>query len=75
MGLVDRITRLVIAIALVIFYLTGFIGGTGGVVLLAFAIIFALTSLVSVCPLYLPFGLSTLNNKTKNESNYTVVKK
>jgi hypothetical protein len=34
-------------------------------VLLAIAGVFILTSLISVCPLYLPFGISTLKKEGK----------
>ena len=68
MGSADRIIRVMIAAIFVTLYFTGTIAGTLGIVLIALSVIFVLTSLVSVCPLYLPFGLSTLRRKmtTKN---------
>ncbi len=68
MGSADRIIRVMIAAIFVTLYFTGVIAGTLGIVLIALSVIFVLTSLVSVCPLYLPFGLSTLRRKmtTKN---------
>ncbi|NOT73451.1 MAG: DUF2892 domain-containing protein [Cyclobacteriaceae bacterium] len=63
MGSVDRIIRLIIAAVVVALYYTGTITGTLGIVLMVLAAVFVLTSLVSVCPLYLPFGLSTLMRK------------
>lgn len=59
MGNTDRLIRVIIAIVVAILYFTGKISGTLGIVLLALAVIFVLTSLISFCPLYLPFGLST----------------
>ncbi|HWA36064.1 MAG TPA: DUF2892 domain-containing protein [Cyclobacteriaceae bacterium] len=59
MGSADRIIRSLIAAVLVAFYFTGIISGTMGLVLVVLAAVFVLTSLVSFCPLYLPFGLST----------------
>ena len=59
MGTVDRVVRILIAVAVAVLYFTGQIGGTLAAVLGALAAIFVLTSLVGSCPLYLPFGLST----------------
>jgi hypothetical protein len=63
MGSFDRIIRVIMAGVVVILYFTNVISGTVALVLLALAVVFVLTSLVSVCPLYLPFGLSTLRKK------------
>lgn len=38
---------------------TGTVSGTLGIVSLVLGVVFALTAAVSICPLYLPFGLST----------------
>ena len=65
MGNLDRILRLVVAAVIAILYFTNTISGTVAVVLGVLAIIFALTSTISFCPLYLPFGLST---RPKNEA-------
>ncbi|MCB0495872.1 MAG: DUF2892 domain-containing protein [Cyclobacteriaceae bacterium] len=59
MGGADRVIRIVIAIILGVLYYQGIVTGTLGIVLLVVAVVFALTSLVSFCPLYLPFGMST----------------
>lgn len=59
MGTADRIVRILIAIAIAILYFTNVISGIWGIVLLIVGIIFLLTSLVSFCPLYLPFKLNT----------------
>lgn len=59
MGMTDRIIRLIAAVVLVTLYFTGVLSGTLGLVAVIAAVIFLLTSLVSICPLYLPFGLST----------------
>lgn len=63
MGSADRVIRVIIAAFIIGLYYTGIISGTWGLVLIALAVIFVLTSLVSFCPLYLPFGLSTLRKK------------
>lgn len=59
MGAIDRAIRTMIAAVLVILFMTNVITGTLAIILLALAIIFLLTSLISTCPLYLPFGIST----------------
>lgn len=63
MGNVDRAVRVVIAILIAVLYFTGTVSGTLGIVLLALAGIFVLTSFVSFCPLYAPFGISTCKTK------------
>lgn len=63
MGSADRIIRTIIAAIIAVLYFTNTITGTLGLVLLVLAAIFLLTSLVSFCPLYLPFGLSTCRSK------------
>lgn len=59
MGSTDRIIRIIIAAIIAVLYFTGIIGGTIGLVLLILGGVFLLTSLITFCPLYLPFGLST----------------
>ncbi len=63
MGSVDRTVRFLIAALIAGLYFTNVLTGTLGIILLVVAVIFALTSLVSFCPLYAPFGLSTCNSK------------
>ena len=59
MGTIDRVIRVVIALTVGGLYLMGLISGTVALILGILAVVFVLTSLVSTCPLYLPFGLST----------------
>ena len=63
MGNADRIIRIIVAVIIVALYFTNVISGTIGIILLVAAGIFVLTSLVSFCPLYAPFGLSTCKTK------------
>lgn len=63
MGSIDKIVRVFIAIVILVLYLTDVITGTLGIVLLILAGVFVLTSLVSFCPLYAPFGISTCKKK------------
>jgi hypothetical protein len=59
MGNTDRIVRVVIAAVIAILFFAKVITGTLGIILLALAGIFVLTSVVSFCPLYAPFGIRT----------------
>ena len=59
MGNTDRIIRVAIAAVIAVLFFTNVISGVLGIVLLVLAGVFVLTSLVSTCPLYMPFGLST----------------
>ena len=63
MGIIDITVRLVIAALVIVLYFTQVITGIVGIILLILAGIFILTSLFGVCPLYLPFGISTRNKK------------
>lgn len=63
MGSADRIIRLVLAAVIAVLYFTNTVPGMLGLVLLVLAVVFALTSFVSFCPLYAPFGLSTCARK------------
>ena len=59
MGLIDRIIRILIAVVVAILYFTDVIQGTPGIVLLVLSGILTLTSIIGLCPLYMPFGIST----------------
>jgi len=59
MGTVDKVIRILVAVVVVILYFTHVITGVLAIILLAVAAIFVVTSFLSFCPLYLPFGLST----------------
>lgn len=63
MGSADRIIRVIIAAIIGILYFTGTISGTIGIVLLVLAGVFVLTSMISFCPLYAPFGIKTCPTK------------
>lgn len=65
MGSVDKLIRVLIAVVIAVLYYLGEIEGTLALVLLAFSVIFLLTSLVSFCPLYTIFGISTHKKEAK----------
>jgi len=59
LGSTDKMVRIIIAIVIAILYFTNVIAGALGIILLILAAVFVLTSLISFCPLYFPFGIST----------------
>ena len=59
MGTIDKGIRLVLALLFVVLNLTHVTTGVLGVVLLVLAIVFAVTSYIGFCPLYLPLGINT----------------
>ncbi len=63
MGSADRIIRVLIAAVVIALYFAHIINGTAAAVLLALAGVFLLTSFISTCPLYLPFGINTRGKK------------
>lgn len=63
MGSTDKIIRIIIAVVIAALYFGNIITGTLGLVLLVLAGVFVLTSVISFCPLYAPFGFSTCNTK------------
>ncbi len=67
MGSTDKVIRLVLAALFIVLYVTGYVTGTWGIVLLVLAGIFILTSLITFCPLYWPFGISTRSKKESKQ--------
>jgi len=63
MGTIDKTVRIVLAIVAVVLFFTHVVSGVLGIVLLVLAGIFVLTSLISFCPLYWPFGINTGKKK------------
>lgn len=58
-GMADKTIRFALAAIVGVLYYANVINGTLAIVLAALAIVFALTSFISFCPLYLPFGINT----------------
>jgi drug/metabolite transporter superfamily protein YnfA len=63
MGTIDRVFRVIVAIVIIALFFTHVITGTLGIVLMALGGVFLLTSFISTCPLYMPFGISTKGKK------------
>lgn len=59
MGTIDRVIRILVAVVVLVLYFTHVISGTLAIILLALSAVFIVTSFLSFCPLYFPFGLST----------------
>lgn len=66
MGSPDRIIRVLLAVVFVALYFGNVVTGNWGIVLLVLAGVFAATSLVGFCPLYVPIGLNTCATKDKD---------
>ncbi len=65
MSSADRIIRVIIAAVIAGLFFTNIITGTVGIILMVLAAVFVLTSLVSFCPLYALFGISTCRVEEK----------
>ncbi|MFH4967421.1 DUF2892 domain-containing protein [Gaetbulibacter sp. M240] len=65
MGVADKAIRVLIAIVIAALYYFNVIEGTLAYVLMALALIFLITSFISFCPLYKPFGISTNKSEEK----------
>jgi hypothetical protein len=59
LGTVDRVIRILVAVAIAVLFFTNVITGTLGIILLALAVVFVLTSLISFCPIYWTVGFNT----------------
>lgn len=59
MSSADKIIRLIISAIMVILYFTDIVEGIVGMILLILAAVFTVTSIISYCPLYAIFGIST----------------
>ncbi len=64
-GTIDKAVRLVVAAIILLLYFTNVISGTLALVLIVVAMILTLTSLIGICPLYMPFGINTLRKKSQ----------
>ena len=59
MGTGDRVTRIVVAIAIGALLVAGRISGIAAIALLIIAAVLLITGLVARCPGYVPFGINT----------------
>lgn len=63
MGAIDRIIRTILAIVVAVLYFTNQISGVAALILGILALIFLITSITGLCPLYIPFKISTKKKK------------
>lgn len=63
-GTLDKIIRLGLAFVIAILYFLNVISGAMALSLGILAVVFIATSMLSFCPLHLPFGISTRKNKS-----------
>jgi hypothetical protein len=63
MGTTDKGIRVTVAIVIALLYYFNIVEGILAYILMALAIVFLLTSFISFCPLYAPFGISTCKTK------------
>jgi hypothetical protein len=63
MGKADRLIRILIAAVIVVLFATGEITGMLAIILIAVSAVFAVTSFFATCPIYWPFGISTIRKK------------
>ena len=59
MGTIDRVVRFLLALTVLVLYLTGQLSGTVAIILGILAVVFVATSFVGFCPLYMPLNIST----------------
>ena len=69
MGVADKSVRIAAAVVISILYFTHVISGTVAIILLIIAGIFIITSFMSFCPMYFPFGISTRKKTTESSKN------
>lgn len=67
MGKADRILRVIAALVLATLYFTDVITGTFGLIVVIFAGVMFLTSLIGVCPPYFLLGINTDKAKEQKQ--------
>jgi len=72
MGSLDRILRIIVAAVVFYLYSAGKITGMTASILLVLSVVFLLTSIVSFCPLYVPFKMDTTDKKWYTPCGFSV---
>ncbi len=65
MGSFDRTLRIILAIALAVLIALGQIKGISIIIFGIVAIIFIVTGIIGICPLYFPFKINTAKREDK----------
>ena len=63
MGTIDKAVRILLALVIGALYGANIISGGVAIVLLVIASVCIVTSFISFCPLYIPFGINTAKKK------------
>lgn len=66
-GSIDKAVRIGVALVIIALFVAKVITGTIGIILLVVAGLLILTSFISFCPVYWPFGISTRGTADKQE--------
>ena len=59
-GTIDKVIRLLLVAVVVVLFMAHLISGIVALVAGGLAVLLLVTSLAGVCPLYMPFGISTI---------------
>ncbi len=59
MGLLDRIVRIALVALVAVLFFAGLLSPVAAIILGILAVVFLVTSIVGMCPLYLALGIST----------------
>lgn len=70
MGSLDKAIRIVLAIVFATLFITKMVEGTLALILLILGGVFLFTSIISFCPLYTLFGISTCNVKEAKQKHH-----
>ncbi len=65
MGVIDRVVRALLAVTVLVLYLLNMISGTAAIILGVIAVVFLATSMIGICPAYMPFGIKTFKSEGK----------
>lgn len=63
MGTIDRILRFILCVVIDMLYIVGAVSGIFGLLLVILTAALMLTTIVSFCPLYAAYGISSSQNK------------
>lgn len=67
MGLIDRVLRIVVALIITLWLITGAISGIGAIATGVLAGVLILSSSAGSCPLYVPLRISTRRNSDRED--------
>ncbi|HTR80613.1 MAG TPA: DUF2892 domain-containing protein [Bacteroidota bacterium] len=69
LGSIDRIVRVILALAVAVLYFADQISGMAAIILGVVAVVFVFTSTASFCPIYALLGLSSKKEAAKQPSH------